>query len=148
MLSGCDKHQARRYPSARCWQKMEMVDLLFKFMLLIIGLFVWNKKGPMFLFQNCMNATIMVDVLNFMVKTYLVVLFITHRFRPLPFSLLLVSACLLHTDGELMLRPPQKIPYTYWQFCSAYPYLHPLVGIWWWFGKSWTRHCPWSWVQG
>ena len=73
-----------------------MVDLLFKQMLLVMWLFVCINKVPLLLFQDCLNFTIMVNVLNFMVETYLVVLFTTHRFRPCPFSLLVDSDCLIH----------------------------------------------------
>ena len=58
-------------------------------------------------------------------------LFSTHHFRPCSFSLLLVSACIIPTYGELLLRSPQKLPYTYWQFYSTCPSLHTLVGAWW-----------------
>ena len=41
-----------------------------------------------------------------------------------------------------------EIPYTYWQFCSTYLYLHPLVDTWWRLGQSWTQNFPWIWGQG
>ena len=48
-------------------EKMEMVDLLFKLMLLMIRFFICSKKGHLFLFQDCLNVSIMGNVLNFMV---------------------------------------------------------------------------------
>ena len=48
-----------RYTVAYCWQKMEMVDLLLNWVLLTIKFFVWSKNGLMFLYQDCLNITIM-----------------------------------------------------------------------------------------
>ena len=47
--------------------KMEMVALLFKWVLLIIRFFICIKKVPLFLFQKHLNVTIMGNVLTFMV---------------------------------------------------------------------------------
>ena len=48
-------------------KKMEMVYLLFKRMLIIIRFFICSKKGPLLLFQDSLNVTIMGNVLNLLV---------------------------------------------------------------------------------
>ena len=48
-------------------KKIEMVDLLFKRMMIMIRCLIRSKKGPLLLFHNCLNVTIMGNVLNFMV---------------------------------------------------------------------------------
>ena len=76
-----------------------------------------------------------------------IVSFITHRFRPHHFSLLVVSACLLHgvqmvnSRKHLLRKSHIRID----KLCSAYLSLHPLVGAWWWFWKYWSQNCPWIW---
>ena len=49
-------------------KKMDMVALLFKWMLLMIRFFIFRKKVPLLLCQDCINVTIMGKVLNFMFK--------------------------------------------------------------------------------
>ena len=39
-------------------KEMEMVALLFKWVLFIIRFFIFSKKGLLFLFQNCLNVAI------------------------------------------------------------------------------------------
>ena len=150
LLSEWHKHQSREYPAAHWWQKKDVVALLFKHILLVIWFFLCINKVSLFLFQNRINVNIMVNVLNFMVETYLVVLFTTHRFHSCPFSLLVFSDCLIHGlhKGELPLSSPMKLQFTHWKLCSAYLPLHPLVGAWWWFEKNWIKHCTWIWDQG
>ena len=50
--------------------------------------------------------------------------------------------------GEIPLRSPQKLSYTYWKFCSTSLSLYPLVGAWWWSAPSLTQNLPCIWVQG
>ena len=40
-------------------EEMEMVPLLFKWVLFVITLFICIKKGLLLLFQNCLNVAIM-----------------------------------------------------------------------------------------
>ena len=67
------------------WKKLVMVDLLFKQMRLMIRFFICSKNGPLLLFNDCLNITIMWNVLNFMVWIYFVALFSAYYyFRPPP----------------------------------------------------------------
>ena len=92
----------------------------------------------------------MVNLLNFMVwNSYFLIMY---RIS-LPSSLFLTfgGQCLSYPwckYGEIPLRSPQKLSYTYWKFCSTSLSLYPLVGAWWWSAPSLTQNLPCIWVQG
>ena len=59
----CFRSTTNTKPNDILWlifdKEMEMVALLFKWVLFIIVFFVLRKKGLLFLFQNCLNVAIM-----------------------------------------------------------------------------------------
>ena len=130
----CDKHWIKQYPEDLCWQKMEMVDILFILILPMIRFFVCIKKGPLFLFKEFLNITIMGNLLNFMVLN-LSCSIIHHTSIPSSSALTCGGQWIYSPwciDSDLPLRSHHKLSYTYCKFCSTYPYIHPIVGSLWW----------------
>ena len=104
----------RHYPPLKLiGKKKDNVALLFKWMMIMIRFFIWNKKGPLFLFQDFLNVNIMQNLLNFMVRK-LSCCIIYHT--SILFSYFFNFGCkclssLLCIYGETLLIFPWKIPH-------------------------------------
>ena len=56
LISDYVKNQSRWYTAANRWKKLEIMDILFKWLPMMIRFIIWDKKGLIFIFWNFLNA--------------------------------------------------------------------------------------------
>ena len=108
-------------------KEMEMVDLLFKWVIFMIGSFILRNKGLLFLFQECMNVAIVWNlkpILLYCLAHIPSILDLSHFWWSVPVFYMVYR-------WRIPVVVSSETPIHLVAIFPAYLYPHPLEGAWW-----------------